>query len=307
MVMTEPMMNTATTSGSVIPGPKIVHIIAIGHSGTTLLDLILSSHSEVTSVGEAIKLPEKLDARCTCRANPMLACPFWRRVDEVLHQRHDLRLADLHLDAEDRDVLLAHNRMFYTAVAEVSGKPFIVDSSKRRARLAAMLESGTFDVRPIQLIRSPMGVVYSNMRKGRRWYGHALWYCLDVHGTKRLLERHDHAVVRYERLAAEPRAELEPLMAWLGLSFEPGQLAWAEAEHHNIGGNRMRFSTDSTIRLDEKWKTALTPAQKLGILLATFPARFPWWFAPATWSKSITRRFLGATRSAPRRGGHADE
>jgi len=289
------------------PSPTIVYIIGVGHSGTTLLDLLISSHSAVTSVGEAITLSKNLDARCTCRARPLRACPFWSEVDSALQRRHGLRLHDLDLDADEVDVLLAHNRMFYGVVSEVSGGQFIVDSSKRRLRLAALLESGQFDVRPIHIIRSPFGVSYSNIRKGRSWFSHAREYQHNVRGTRQSLRGHDHAVVRYERLAAEPRAELGPLMAWLGLSFEPAQLDWAQAEHHNIGGNRMRFSTDSTIRLDEKWKTALTPAQKLGIVLATFPARFPCWFAPATWSKSITRRFSGVPRSAPRRGGHAAE
>jgi hypothetical protein len=269
------------------PSPTIVHILGVGHSGTTLLDLLIGSHSAVTSVGEAITLSRNLDARCTCGARPLRACPFWSAVDSALQRRHGLTLDDLDLDAQDIDVLLAHNRMFYGAVSEASGKRFIVDSSKRRLRLAAMLESGQFDVRPIHMLRSPYGVSYSNIRKGRSWFSHAREYQHNVRGTRHTLRRHDHVVVRYERLAADPRAELEPLMAWLGLSFEPGQLNWAQAEHHNVGGNRMRFGTDSTIRLDEKWRAALTPWQKLGVFLATSPVCLPCWFQPLAWAKTI--------------------
>jgi hypothetical protein len=277
----------------------------VGHSGTTLLDLILSSHSAVTSVGEAIKLPEKLDARCTCRAKTMRICPLWSAVDRRLRKDQGLGLDDLDLDAGDRETLLAHNRMFYRAVSEASGKPFIVDSSKRRLRVAAMLASGQFDVRPIHLIRSPFGVTYSNMKKGRPWFHHARHYRRAVHHTKRLLRRYDYAVVRYEQLAADPQRVLGPLMEWLGLSFEPGQLAWAEAEHHNIGGNRMRFSTESTIRLDEKWRSALTPGQKLGIMLTALPARFPGWFDPRAWIRSI--RGAAAAEADEERSDGSDE
>ena len=287
MAMSETMADAVAPSESGASNPTIVCITAVGHSGTTLLDLILSSHSAVTSVGEAIKLPEKLDARCTCRAKSMRICPFWSAVERLLRRDHELGLDDLDLDADDRETLLAHNRMFYRAVSEASGKTFIVDSSKRRLRVAAMLASGQFDVRPIHLIRSPFGVTFSNMKKGRPWFHHARHYWHNVHDTKRFLRRYDHAVVRYEQFATDPEGVLGPLMRWLGLSFEPGQLAWTEAEHHNIGGNRMRFGKDSTIRLDEKWRKGLTPGQKLGIMLTTLPARFSWWFDPPAWIRSI--------------------
>ena len=295
MVMTEAATNTSRGGESAVRMPTIVCITAVGHSGTTLLDLILSSHSAVTSVGEAIKLRDRLDARCTCRAKSMRVCPFWSEVDRVLRRDYGLTLDDLDLDADDRDTLLAHNQMFYAAVAAVSGRQYIVDSSKRRFRMAAMLASGDFDVRPIHLIRSPLGVAYSNMKKGRSWRDHARHYRHNVRDTKRLLRGRDAAVVRYERLAADPEGVLRPLMQWLNLAFEPDQLDWAGAEHHNIGGNRMRFSTDSTIRLDEKWRSALTPMQKLRIRLTTLPAHVPWWFDPRSWIRSL-RGGRGAQR-----------
>jgi hypothetical protein len=294
MVMTEPVTNPSAAENAPARSPTIVCITAVGHSGTTLLDLILSSHSAVTSVGEAIKLRDRLEARCTCRAKSMRLCPFWSKVECVLRRDHGRTLDDLDLDADDEGTLLAHNRMFYAAVSEVSGKPYIVDSSKRRLRMAAMLASDSFDVRPIHLIRSPFGVAFSNMKKGRSWRDHARHYRHNVRDTKRLLHGRDHAVVRYERLAADPEGVLRPLMQWLNLSFEPGQLRWAEAEHHNIGGNRMRFSADSTIRLDEKWRSALTPMQKLGIGLTTLPAHLPSRLNPGTWA-----RLLGRGTSAP--------
>jgi hypothetical protein len=301
MVMTESTTNPDAAKRPAARSPTIVCIAAVGHSGSTLLDLILSSHSAVTSVGEAARLRTLLDARCTCLAKSMRVCPFWSRVDRMLHRDHGMGLDDLDLDADDDETLLAHNRIFYHAVSEVSGKPFIVDSSKRRLRVAAMLASGQFDVRPVHLIRHPFGVTFSNMKKGRAWFRHARHYGYDVHDTKRFLRRYDHAVVRYEQLVADPEGVLGPLMRWLGLSFEPAQLAWAQAEHHNIGGNRMRFSTDSAIRLDEKWRRELTPTQKLGIMVMTLPAGFPWWFAPATWIKSIRHS------RAPKADGESDD
>jgi hypothetical protein len=64
--------------------PRIVYIISRVHSGTTLLDLLLSTHPVVVSVGEA-KMLEQLPAmHCICGAEHWHTCPFWTRVDERL-------------------------------------------------------------------------------------------------------------------------------------------------------------------------------------------------------------------------------
>ena len=58
-----------------------VYICSSGHSGSTLLDLLLGSHSKISSLGEVIQLPKNLSLNtiCTC-GEPVRSCPFWKKV-----------------------------------------------------------------------------------------------------------------------------------------------------------------------------------------------------------------------------------
>lgn len=64
----------------------IVHIVGSGHSGSTLLDMLLGGHSKVSSLGEAyflhfnVRNVREKDV-CTCGEH-VAECPFWMKVEE---------------------------------------------------------------------------------------------------------------------------------------------------------------------------------------------------------------------------------
>lgn len=60
---------------------KCLYICGAGHSGSTLLDMLLGSHSRIASLGEIINLPMDwaTNNRCTCGAN-MHDCELWSNV-----------------------------------------------------------------------------------------------------------------------------------------------------------------------------------------------------------------------------------
>ena len=67
--------------------------------------------------------------------------------------------------------------------------------------------------------------------------------------------------LRYEDLCADPDGDADPAPR-LHRRARPATATTTSApiEHHIIG-NRMRLSSTSEIRLDERWKEALTPEQ----------------------------------------------
>jgi hypothetical protein len=71
------------------------------------------------------------------RGATVFECPFWQNVDRVLREQAGLRLCEIDLDSGDGPTFAAHNRAFFRAVARVSGKRIIVDSSKKVDRLEA--------------------------------------------------------------------------------------------------------------------------------------------------------------------------
>ena len=58
-----------------------VYIMSAGHSGSTLLDLLLGSHSQIISLGEISHLPKNiaLNNFCSC-GKTIKSCPFWNIV-----------------------------------------------------------------------------------------------------------------------------------------------------------------------------------------------------------------------------------
>jgi hypothetical protein len=88
--------------GDAVSDTRYVYICSAGHSGSTLLDLLLGSHSRIASLGEISHLPKNLalDTRCTCGA-PVRQCAVWRevtrRLDAVLGTRIDVDPYSLHL------------------------------------------------------------------------------------------------------------------------------------------------------------------------------------------------------------------
>lgn len=60
---------------------KYIYICAAGHSGSTLLDLLLGSHSRIASLGEIDHLSKNLalNSPCSC-GEPVRECKFWKTV-----------------------------------------------------------------------------------------------------------------------------------------------------------------------------------------------------------------------------------
>jgi hypothetical protein len=251
-------------------GYRLVYVAGLGHSGTTLLDVLLASHSRAVGIGEAMRFSpgRGLAMSCTCAAGEVWDCGFWRRVDERLARAGAPGLREIDLSSDDAERFRAHNVAFYDALYALTGCPVLVDSSKDLSRLARLLET-PLDVLPVHLLREPHGVVYSYARKGRPWLSTALRYNRHRRKARRLLGGREHVALRYEELASDPAGVLARVMPRVGLVYEPGQLEWAGRERHNCGGNRMRRASSSAIRRDDAWRRGLSPPRRWAISLLT--------------------------------------
>ncbi|MFY8148131.1 MAG: sulfotransferase [Prochlorococcaceae cyanobacterium] len=272
----------ANASGSESQPLRVLYITSRGHSGSTLLDLLLSGHSAITSVGEIKMLPAADSSRklCSCHGLDPQECPWWRQVQDHLVQSTGLRFEDLQLESVDPWVNHRHNLALYESVAAVSGCRTIVDSSKNLPRLQDLLQGvelyGGYEVLPIHLLRGPLGVVHSYVRKSKVRSPEELAelcynYIKSCSKADELLHQRPHLLVRYERLAARPRQELMRLMEVIGLPFEEAQMDWGRGPRRNLNGNEMRFRAGGPIRPDRSWMRGLTLSQKLRVLWFTLP------------------------------------
>lgn len=70
---------------------KNIYICSAGHSGSTLLDLLLGSHSRIESLGEISQLSKciALNTECSC-GKPTLSCSRWKYVISRFEQDYSI-------------------------------------------------------------------------------------------------------------------------------------------------------------------------------------------------------------------------
>ncbi|EAU75531.1 sulfotransferase [Synechococcus sp. RS9916] len=260
--------------------PRVLYITSRGHSGSTLLSLLVSGHSQVVSAGELKMLsnPDPQRRLCSCHRQVPSQCPFWSVVEQRVKEQVGCSLDQLLLvDEGDDATFRRHNEALFSAIAQVSGSALIVDSSKSLPRLSRLLsveaQGAAFEFHPVHLHRGPFGSMNSARKRGDALRQAAYNYTRLFFLTRERLRGVRALRVYYENLAADPRAEMRRVMAWLNLPLEEGQFQWRDGVRRDIHGNDMRFGSSDQIRVDQSWRQQLTWTQKLGVLAWTLPVR----------------------------------
>jgi len=260
---------------------RVIYIASAAHSGSTILDMMLNAHPKIISVGEVLKLNnvkywksgDVKVTRCSCGASGLLQCAFWSRVNAWIKETYGKSLADLNVDDyRRRDVANEPNTLLFRAISEVSGKKFIVDSSKSPHRLDYLLRREELNVYPVHLVRRPEGQIASVVDRFGILQSIFRYEVVNAQ-TRQRLKSVPHGFVRYEDLVLEPKRTLQELLEPLGLEFDPIQLTWAEQPKHSFAGNHARWQTKSELVLDENWKHRLSPSQRLLIDVGTILSR----------------------------------
>jgi len=149
------------------------------------------------------------------------------------------------------------------AMAQASGRPFVVDSSKSPLRLKLMYMLRRDRVRIVQLVRDGRAVAASAMRRrdmsaamaARIWKRDNRNLAVMLASVPARLKIR----VQYENLCADPAAELSRVGRFLGLDFTNVRLTLGERPVHNIPGNPMLFNRSRrTISRDDRWRRDLT-------------------------------------------------
>ena len=109
---------------------NLIYITGNGHSGTTLLDMLIGSHSECITLGEIHQLTLK-EGVCACGAINYKECSFWRDIDLRLQADGGPELSELHVDSLHQDEFRRSNHALLGALQEKTKARWFVDSSKK--------------------------------------------------------------------------------------------------------------------------------------------------------------------------------
>ena len=203
---------------------KVVFVCGAGHSGSTLLGLILGSHSDCFYAGEAknscfIGKENRPIQKRTCKVCGF-DCPVWGN-----------------LTLEDSKIL-------YEKLSFKTQKPIIIDSTKDVAWIAekiANMKNSETQIFLLFIQRDGRAVINSWIRKNpekdvreqiQKWIqnmrdANKIFNSFASHKLK----------IRYEELATNPQQEMMKICNFLNIEYEPKMLKFYESEHHPIGGN----------------------------------------------------------------------
>ena len=195
---------------------KIIRIGGTGHSGSTMLDLMLSNADNGFSCGEISALlrpfrKHHFKPLCGCH-DP--GCTLWDQVKAA-----------------------GENNMWQTLSRLVPEADFFVDSSKESAWLRDQVRLNLEDVfEPLNVLiwKSPADYAYSCMKRGqlRKWKSSYINY------HTRYFSMMDRWVsVRYSDLTRDPAGKLRSLCRRLGISFFPGKEIYWNRTYHTLFGS----------------------------------------------------------------------
>lgn len=301
---------------------KLIYILAASHSGSTLTAMLLGANPNICTVGE-LKIthlgdPEKY--RCAC-GEPIKKCRFWNLIVTAMQKQgvnYELGKTVTNISSTEnryikrflrpqfkgklfeylRDCALFFSPQWHThlrfvqknntalmrSLREVSGKQFIVDSSKVAIRLKYLLRNRDIDIKVVRLIRDGRAVALTYMdpynfadaskpelraggfggnRDGQRmsmkkaayeW----LFNNREAEYMLRQLDRKKWIEIHYEDICLKTDVTLQKISDFIGIDTISDYKNFRRIPQHVVG-NGMRLDTGSEIQLDERWKKALSP------------------------------------------------
>jgi len=171
----------------------------------------------------------------------------------------------------------------YESVSEVTGARVLVDTSKRAQDAVVAAQVPGIDHYMLHIVRDPRAVTYS-WRRIKQLHGRCdtamgrkrplnsvlRWVenCLGAEALRGRTEPTRWLFMRYEDFAAQPRAAVERIVAFVGenpalVPFEDDRSVRLTV-NHTVSGNANRFVMGPvTIRADSEWQDRLSTADRL--------------------------------------------
>ena len=219
----------------------IVYILGTGHCGSTLLDLLLSSHKDVFGCGE-LKYIQKGEFICGC-GQEKKACTFWS----------DIRYSGI------------SKSELYAEIFQKSNDSWLVDSSKYGIGIEDFSTEMDVDIVTIYLVRDLRGYIYSCKKKEHpmmlslyRWLRLT---CLMI--FKKLFTADNAIVVWYDSLTEQPTRVINGIFT--RMNIETVDMSFLENinAYHQIAGNRMKINKNIQVRKDIAWKEKLSQIEQV--------------------------------------------
>lgn len=212
---------------------KIIYIGGIGHSGSTILSILLGNKDGVISLGEFGSFGEK-NRICSC-GRELKSCERWGKIYSNLNYSDKVKLKTKgKLVNKEKYILsfifLKNFREEYCAlydrihksIFEMTNTEVLVDSSKNLSRGIALLKSSEFDVYFLHLIRDPRGFVNSMYKNNFNYIKSMGKWSLKNYFASLVLKnisRKRYKKIYYEDLLLSPNKTISGISDFTGIDF----------------------------------------------------------------------------------------
>lgn len=286
-------------------------LVGCPRSGTTLLQLLLDSHSRV-AVAPETHFVRRFWLRRKKYGDLEMERPWRRLVDDICQLPE---FAGMGLDPEDyreRARAGSHRieRLFLLLLerfAALRGKQWIGEKTPNHLLYMRTLEKWYPQARFLHIVRDPRAVARS--WQGLPWSNGSLVADADVWrkyltAARERPPRNPERILtlRYESLVSDPEAQLSAVCDFIGIPFEPAMLEFHAVGREQIDARREPWK-ESTLRpIDEqgllRWQTDLSTAEIAAIEAATWPEIVRAGYRPTC---SLPRLLPGRIAAAGRR------
>lgn len=208
----------AQTSGG-YASERPIFIVGMPRTGTTLVERIISSHSQVATGGELYNFSVALKRQLHSTSNEFIDWDFISRLDKV------------DLAALGREYIASTDYL-------LSDKQYLVDKLPLNILYAGLIIAALPEAKIVCLDRNPCDTIASNYRQLFSFHDSTFGYTLNLEDTaryyvefKRLvvywqrLYPNNFYVVNYESLVSNPAEEINALLGFCGLEWENACLA----------------------------------------------------------------------------------
>jgi predicted Zn-dependent protease len=212
----------AARAGQGCPAPDPIFIVGLPRSGSTLIEQILSSHSQVEGTQE---LPDIIS----------LARRIGGKAKRAADDAYPEALADL---APEQLRALGEEYLERASVHRKLGRPFFIDKMPNNFAHLGLIQAILPNAKIIDARRHPLGCCFSGFKQHFA-RGQGFTYSLEDIGRYyadyvELMAHFDavlpgrvHRVI-YEEMVADPEAQVRALLNHCGLPFEDGCLKFYE-------------------------------------------------------------------------------
>lgn len=296
---------------------NVIYIGGAARSGSTIIGELLGSLDNACLVGELRHAWQAFKNNRTCACGvEVQECPLWIDVsrsafgdrhklfegaaDRMLTLQHQisrwrlwrasfLKHSKKRLTKAEKEYIENWSRL-YLAIQEVSGKDFIIDTSKSFSHFSNLLQANDFTIHVVHLVRDSRAVAYSWQRKKENpfWMGQQRymprlslaqssirWLTVNLNFDLFRERTETYQLIRYEDVMDNPQQDLSKIIDRLCMEEKLNFLnkrEFTKPVMHSVSGNAIRFDISNiTLKPDEAWKHNLSSLKKTFTTLLTLP------------------------------------